>query len=494
MMRTLPGAVTRNSLRGLVLVDRPDAVTVVCRHRASGSETIARSTNLRGSIDERLGGELDRRRIVPWRFETLQLQAGSDYELRAYCGADRTASTFRTPPNLLGSEGMTLAVASCFFDGYDRGGHYLRAVQSPCHFQPPLLKLLVGDNLYLDVGPNDDHDQGFDHTVYRYLRYFWELPYADALAASPSLTTYDDHELWNNYPEAQTWLSRSRFGTDHRSEYTAAGLAGIDLFQGTLNPDGVGGPDSRSYRHDLPGLSLFVADLRCSRTLFDDADRRRHGAGGPRRLMAPADLAALEIWCRTLERPGVLVLGQPLWLAAGGGTDYNPAAFADDYERIWSAIADARRDVLLVSGDVHYSRAIELDLGGRKVVEFVSSPASHIPTTAGVVAGATLGGTWSQGQGTVEYERKYPGRSPSTLGHRTPRLQRYLMGTDAPNTMGLLHFTPVNTGIEVGAAMVDLKTNRAARPTTVDRPGWFTGSDRPVHYHTCYTPLLCTLN
>lgn len=177
-------------------------------------------------------------------------------------------------------------------------------------------------------------------------------------------------------------------------------------------------------------------------------------------MMDPAGLASLEHWAKDLKRPGVLVIGQPLWIDAGGKTDFNPPAFTDEYRRIWRALADAPYDVLVVSGDVHHSRVLRMVLpGDRFVYEFVTSPACHIPTITSIA----LGGYDSQDRSSVEGPDKVT-IATGADGVLQPRLDRYYFGTDVPNSIGSLEFARgANGSVQVGCAFWDC-TARPTRP------------------------------
>ena len=168
--------------------------------------------------------------------------------------------------------------------------------------------------------------------------------------------------------------------------------------------------------------------------------------------MPDAALSTFEAWANSLTRPGVLVIGQPLWIKEGGGSDHTPPNFADQYERIWRAIAAAPHDILIVSGDVHHSRILEIGLTDTRVVyEFVTSPACHVPTVGSIISGDY----GSQDRGKVEV----PASVSVGMNHGPalkPRLLRYLFGTSAPNTLGVLQFLSLPTGkVSVGCTFLD---------------------------------------
>jgi hypothetical protein len=142
-------------------------------------------------------------------------------------------------------------------------------------------------------------------------------------------------------------------------------------------------------------------------------------------------------------------MGQPLWQGPGGKTDYNPLAFRAQYTTLWDALWKAPFDVLMLSGDVHHSRALRLTNLGRQLCEFVSSPVSHIPTVVTSVL------PWKS-QGTDKVSILTPTGSKPEL--------RYEFGTTAPNSVGILRLTPkTDTCVDVGATFLDYSS---AQPRT----------------------------
>ena len=254
-----------------------------------------------------------------------------------------------------------------------------------------------------------------------------------ARGSAPNYTTYDDHEFWNNYPEPQIWLTRSR-GTS-RPGYITAAQQCLSLFQSSINTPPVA--DGRSFRLHLEPLSFFVADTRSHREQYRD---------GKGRMMTDGDLAALVNWAKTLQGPGVLLVGQPVWLGTGGKTDYNLIDFKAQFNALYTALWTAPYDILVLSGDVHHSRALRLTDRGRQLVEFVSSPASHIPSVASSVL------PWKkQDQGEVSV---LPPAGGST------KLE-YEFGTASPNSIGVLRLTPRGSNaVDVGGAFLDYSSGR----------------------------------
>ncbi len=340
-------------------------------------------------------------------------------------------------------------MASCYYDFFHRDADYLETLKSS-YCKGTAFKLLIGDNLYVDVAPDQRYIQGgYRETVALYLRYFWHSGYADVLAHSPNFTTWDDHEFWNDYPERQCHLARTS-GKD-RKEYVRAGQECLKYFQAVLNKDLPDG-SNLSYRiEDTPIVTFFVADMRSARTRVKDS---------PRSMMPEEALADLEEWAHSLTRPGVLVVGQPLWIEEGSSSDHKPPDFVLQYERIWRAIAGAPKDILIVSGDVHHSRILEIGLGNnRNVYEFVTSPACHVPKELTIV----LGSYSSQGRDKLKVPESVPVGNAQGPALK-PRLLRYLFGTSVPNTIGVLKFRANPNGkVSVGCSFLDCLKRRPAK-------------------------------
>lgn len=473
-LRIIPGAVGRASIRALVLATGPGTPQIVVR-RAGGSAQIPVTVAVL-PVSEAMQAELDRDGVRLFTARADNLHPGNEYELDASVGTAGLPIRFRTLPQDSPGETLKVVVASCYYDYFHRDAHYLATLES-LWCKDIAFKILVGDNLYVDVAPDQRNiTGGYRETIARYLRYFWHSGYSDVLAHSPTFTTWDDHEFWNNYPEWQCHLSRT--GGSSRKEYVQAGHECIRVFQAVLNGDLPDDP-SLSYRIDeTPTVSFFVADVRSGR------DRFRRGASA---MMPEADLADFEAWAPSLTRPGVLILGQPLWITEGDWRDYTPPNFADQYERIWRAIAAAPHDILIVSGDVHHSRIIEIGLtDARTVYEFVTSPACHIPTVTTIV----LGGYDSQGRGRVEVPASVPigtKRGPAVK----PRFLEYLFGTSVPNTLGVLTFRPLpNNKVSVGGTFLNCLSQQPAQAERLKTDG---GMRDPVH-SVCHAEELFRLN
>ncbi|HMJ16175.1 MAG TPA: hypothetical protein VK524_32395 [Polyangiaceae bacterium] len=447
----IQGAALQNQYRALVLARGAEAKLTVKLSAHAGIRT--ERVRLARAGTEPLRAQLRARGLAAYQLSADRLLPERSYRFH-FTDGRATASSLDTYtlPAALPREGTTIAVASCYYRGFNMGARLATSLRQNWLGVRPLLQFWVGDNLYADV-PSFGLFSGnaaCEQTLDRYLEYFEHTAYGSARALTPNYTTYDDHEFWNNFPEPQPWLMRSMQG--HAPGYTQAAHACLDLFQSSLNPPAVG--QGRSFRFDLPPLSCFFLDVRSART------RYAHGRGT---LLAPGDVEELQRWARELEGPGVLALGQPLWALPGGKTDYTPAAFTREYRAIWAALVAAPFDVLTIAGDVHHSRLLELTTAANagKIYEFVSSPASHIPSALGML---------------VHQEAQVKSRLDVPRAIHAPGAQlkaRYFFGTRAPNSIGLLRFVPRSgQTVDVDAAFIDYGGARAriAAPAPIDLP------------------------
>lgn len=308
--------------------------------------------------------------------------------------SDVARASFRAVPR--DADRTTFALASCYFGELGRATSFGTALETAANgyaFGGHRIdfKLFVGDNLYADVAVDQNAfsaaEGAYAEIATRYVRTFVDDDaMALALASSPTFFTFDDHELWNDFPHQNAWLSRS--WSAHRSVWTGASVAGLDAFQVPLNPSGIGA--TRSYTFEAGQVPFFVADTRSQRTSAED----------PHPSLLPLEaLEALEAFLRASGGPRVLVLGQPIWLEARSKTflfttDHNLAAYERAFARIVRALDDCPSDVLVLSGDVHFSRILRLETSpGARVYEVVSSPAAHIPTSGSTAMHAVFGGT-----------------------------------------------------------------------------------------------------
>ncbi len=436
MLSVIAGAASASTLCALVITDEAAALQPRVTARASDGTVPTASWN-DISVNAKLAAELAQRRLRVKRLLLSQLLAGVVVDVCVAIGSLREHLKLRTLPNRIPTEGLSFIAATCYYDGFHYGPKLHAALSMPYLGLRPQFQLWAGDNLYMDVpvfrgtgAASTPHGDVLE----RYLTYFVRSEYRRARGLHASFNTYDDHEYWNNFPEAQIWLGRSS-GAE-RADAIDAARGCVKLFQASVNPAPVA--DGLSYRFELPPVSFFVADMRSQRT--------QHDAGAPR-MMTKLDLEALIDWADTLQGPGVLVLGQPLWIEPGGYGDYNTPYYSLEHQAIWKALRGAAYDVLVVTGDVHHSRVLKLtfaDAPNRAVYEYCTSPASHIPGIA-----STFGLGHSQDHGAVT--------PPTRVGGSGQKVKaQFLFGTRAPNSFGVVRLDPLPTGdVRVGGGFID---------------------------------------
>lgn len=425
------GAVTRNSARALLVVRGVDVYTDEIRViRTDGTDDTTPELNLADDTSI----QLHWLQVSVFRLEIGALTAGATYKVTvphsptAPLPRQVTSWEFRTLPAAMPLGGISFVAASCYCDfgfpdatgaldhGARPGAVYSRALEAWKTNLPsfsPRFKALMGDNLYLDVGPKYKDWQGFTYdrldadaeTIGRYLRYWLCSDYRHVLATLPTFAIPDDHEYWNDYPRFQVRMTRSAGGRG--GDFAAAARSSLRLFQGVMSPKG-----STSEPHDASEFSYdWTIDgggtCPLSFFFFDTTSTRQYQGitDGRVRLASRAIVDRLIEWARTLTGPGILILGQPLMIprsykALRGAitADYHPSAFAE-FPEIMAALASAPWDILVVSGDVHWSRFLDCDptlfgeqlartdaeidseFGARyrpRLVELISSPAQRL--------------------------------------------------------------------------------------------------------------------
>ena len=147
-VRILPGAVSSTSLRALILSDEstpPNLKLQDVRGRPSPSLKIA----AHGSGDVRFDQHIISAGVRLYVAEASGLRPGADYQL-----GSAHMRTFPKPP---GDGAVRFAMATCYSDQFKRAGDYLKVLQGAAGGPPLAAKLLLGDNLYVDVGPPVRH-------------------------------------------------------------------------------------------------------------------------------------------------------------------------------------------------------------------------------------------------------------------------------------------------------------------------------------------------
>ena len=195
----------------------------------------------------------------------------------------------------------------------------------------PKFALFLGDNVYLDVHPDRVGGDASRHTAAIYAKAFaLSAASARVMGALPVLSTFDDHEFYDGYPETEphvmrTWLPHVR------ASFVAAAHDGIALFQQAKNPTPVAS-EGCSFRFDIAPLSFFALDTRTTRTRLRIEQPE---------LCREAEIAAFETWAQGLTAPGIFVISQPLFSPKGSYIEPSFSEFQGHYERILKALRDA---------------------------------------------------------------------------------------------------------------------------------------------------------
>jgi phosphodiesterase/alkaline phosphatase D-like protein len=363
-------------------------------------------------------------------------------------GTPGDRAIFRTAPaKVSATESLLLAFGSCYFpsDNFIRNPQAIldvlarRAPAAPSGetvtalsgFFPyvstaaklPHAIVHCGDQIYGDVpmgGGRDVYDS-------KYRDYWRDSQWGGVFRVGGHFFTPDDHEYWNNYPDQQIWLTRSWGGNWRRTAESS-----IELFwrhQGVWNfppgarglePNAGTGADREFWsRVQLGEIDLFVGDSRSQRTSFDG--KRRPGSsadpGSERAFMGSAQLGAFVDWTESVRRLGVVVLGQPLVMTPGGGTDYTlrdyPSQYATVMDAIWRAVDGRGVPIILLTGDIHWGRLMQFrsPRTDASFVEYIASPIGRLNMRSAFSTHYDGGprarpGGWKESGGYADTERE----------------------------------------------------------------------------------------
>lgn len=294
------------------------------------------------------------------------LPAGTAFVATAHGSLARFATLPLALPRP-GQTPFTVLLGSCYAAHNDRGvGPMIDRIAATLR---PSVKLLVGDQVYLD-------QQGFLPSIpftgegtardflAKYLRNWSDASgFHKVLREGATWFTPDDHEYWNNYPNAATAHPRTWF-EGGRNGIKAVARSLYEDFQS----DG-SAPPGKPRVFAAGVVEFFVTDSRTNRESGDTS------------FQAAVDHAALLAWIAGLRGPGVLVLSQPLFVNAASGfsarfADRTLANYRRQYPEIANALRRAAHSVLVLSGDVHFGRVAETtDLVVREVI---ASPAAVV--------------------------------------------------------------------------------------------------------------------
>lgn len=278
--------------------------------------------------------------------------------------SDATATTLPERVPNLDERPFTIMLGSCFARSADGAGNAGRAYSLlPAGAQPDV-KILCGDQVYLDQPTSEFlvHTHGEDAIRHRHLANYadaWSQTggFRELLRAGGTYFSSDDHDFWNNAPNP-TIIARDTWSQQGRDAWSAAARVLYGAFQRPT--------EAAPAVLRIGTLSLFVADTRLGRTAGTDA------------FSTDAQLTAIETWLAGLDGPGCLVVGQLVFSGRAGWKgrwmDWGLADFGQ-YGRLAAALLAARHSVVILTGDVHHGRvAVCARTPGRDIVEVVASP------------------------------------------------------------------------------------------------------------------------
>lgn len=349
---------------------------------------------------------------------------------RMIASANEAQAKFSTLPGTLprfGDRPLAVLLGSCYYKKRDRGVASLmkeitREVQ-------PDLKFLCGDQVYLDFPSfllGIPYNRRLQARLFlsKYLQN-WGDPQRLGAVLKEGATWFcaDDHEYWNNFPNAATLISAT-WNECGRAQYRRIAGSLYDSFQN----DSPQNAPCRKFRIDP--LDFMVVDTR--------SGRRR----GDSKFMTSDGFHTLTDWIENLQGPGVLVIGQPLFMEPHTGhggwfrrrlVDRNLADYRQ-YDRLANSLIRGKHSILVLSGDVHFPRlaqAVRSAEGRRSIYEVIASPA------------ALVFGNHSQTECAPDWFPAKP-NAPSRLRVRTSRASRY-----AGDNLATLEFSQVPGQVRV---------------------------------------------
>src|SRR3990172_2006624 len=304
------------------------------------------------------------------------LQPNTTYEVKTKEG---TNARFSTLPASLPKEGerpFTVLLASCFYYGNDKEGRMGVAVKLLPEDAKPNVKILCGDQVYLDLPAfaefSDDEAWLAENFLNKYILTWGQTNgYQTLLRTGGTYFTADDHEFWNNFPNWATLINNT-WKEEGRERWKKVALALYKDFQSD-DPSKAGHP----RRFEIGNLSFFISDTRVFRE------------EGDINFMSQQDFLQLKQWILGLQGPGVLVLGQPIFHEPASQSnaklgDRALSNYKPQYTELVRTLFQAQHSILVLTGDVHYGHVASCELRSSpipvKLIEVIASPSSLVST------------------------------------------------------------------------------------------------------------------
>ena len=242
--------------------------------------------------------------------------------------------------------------------GADIAGRYNQPIFEQIAESQPDVLLLIGDQVYAD-----ESDASIEGYAERY-RFSWNIRQLRALLSSvPSAMMWDDHEIVDNYFTGKT------------PRYQPARTA-YELYVHGHNPD----PLRRAalyYTFEAAQVGFFVLDVRSDRSAQSLAD-------GPGKTMLGAQQKADLLTWLSCSRARIKVIVSPVIFSTWTATGLDSwAGYRHERDEILDFIAANRiDDVLLITGDQHWSAIFLTTHRDYRFYEFLPTPLSKDHGTA----------------------------------------------------------------------------------------------------------------
>ena len=318
--------------------------------------------------------------------EFTDLEENTDYSLSFERRIEANAQTgisshwqhlrsgrFRTLPGTLPRKGQgafTMGLASCYYSHRDAGqaaAAYKILYDQGVSAVRPDITFLCGDQVYLDIGFDSLSlipDEIRERVSEDYAGNWQEL--GSIFSRGGTWMLPDDHEFWNDYPFVDSLIpTLAALKLDYvREAWKQTALDAI------MNVQRCPVVESFSIGEEL---TVCLADVRTYRS--------EEG------FLPDSDFQRLLAWARDRTSPAILVLSQPL-VVTMNRTERNLLSFGSQYAELLRALASSPRDIVVLSGDMHFGRIVSVKIGklGTRLIEVVSSPLSNLTGLGGIAA------------------------------------------------------------------------------------------------------------
>jgi hypothetical protein len=436
----------------------------------------ARITALRPMQSVRAGELLrgDPERAFSGVYEIAGVPAGAYSTIEVIVAGERLVRRVKSLPARLelGGDPLTVLLVSCYHYTTDGGlyGQLLpRIVRGAT---PPDLCIFMGDQVYLDLPTLRDFQDDAAWLARKfeqdYALNWFSGTFTEGLGLAPMAFVPDDHEYWNNFPHASPFIQNS-WSEDSRQRWRRAARACYEGFQ-----LGSGRPLGEPLAFDVEPLSFLLLDSRSEREPLSSVDtpsgRDVDGASerdpDPARLLSPEAERQLRDWGERIAGNasmvgGVLVTGQslledPVGGVTGSVADYALANWKKPYTALLETLAritDSGKQVLLLTGDVHWGRVTSVRDRRRDVTvmhEIITSPASLVETVGSDQVSDVIGTVKSWLGGGNPWPRHSDGKKPpSHLPHSGQRLRTETWRVHRGNQCAVLRLARRGSGVSV---------------------------------------------